>query len=218
MARTKPRGADAVLAALDRVVARAAKGKGERKKDEPAAEPPAEGRMDASDGSADPVVIGIDPGFSGGIVAVTMVGHPVAGTAMPATRIKGGNELDMGRIRAFFAAVAEGRTVNLVAVEKVHSMPRDSKAGAFRFGFYFGKICAVVEMLDLPLELVTPQAWQKVVLHGTQQKSKQDAIAFARRRFPGLSLRATAKCKVDHDGIADAACIAEWARRQVLGK
>lgn len=172
--------------------------------------------MDAKDRV--PIVIGADPGFGGGIVALTLDGKFVAATAMPTIKVAGGNDLDVAGICAFLARASKGRDVHLVAIEKVHAMPRDSKSGAFRFGFYYGKLCCAVEVAMLPLELVTPQAWQKVVLAGTKAKGKQDAIAYARKRFPTMSLKRTPKCENDHDGIADAACIAEWARRRITGR
>jgi hypothetical protein len=36
-----------------------------------------------------------------------------------------------------------------------------------------------------------------------------------RRLFPGVSLRATPRCTTDHDGMAEALLIAEYARRKL---
>lgn len=167
--------------------------------------------------AAEMIVVGIDPGLSGGLVALTLKGEPVRGIVMPARKIPGGNEVIVTEVAEFFRNLNLSK-IGMVAIEKVGAMPRDSKVGAFRFGLYFGKVVAVVEMLGLPFELVTPQAWQKAVLAGTRTKGKGDGITFVRRRFPTLNLKPSSRCKKDHDGISDAACIAEWARRRITGR
>ncbi len=70
--------------------------------------------------------------------------------------------------------------------------------------------------LRIPHLAVTPQAWKKAVLAGTA-RDKAAAIAFATRRFPGVPLLATPRSRTPHDGVADAVCLAEYARRLVAG-
>jgi hypothetical protein len=164
------------------------------------------------------LVVGIDPGFGGGLAALDLEGQPVAACVMPIRPAKGGNELDVAAINAWLDGVLARGPIRLVVLEHVQAMPRDSRSGAFKFGFYFGKVAGIVETRGLPLELVRPQAWQRQILAGTKGKTKDDAIVFAGRRFPAVSLKATPRSTKDHDGIADALCLAEFARRRIVGK
>jgi Holliday junction resolvasome RuvABC endonuclease subunit len=180
---------------------------------EPAAEPP-EQRMDANE----PVVIGVDPGFSGALAVLTLSGEVVLVAAMPVTKVAKGSELDTQTLIGLIDGVRKTHPIRLATIEKVHAMPKQGVTSVFTFGKAYGEILGVLKTLGVPVELVTPQRWQKEILHGTAGKSKEDSIAFARRRFPHTSLKATARSTKDHDGISDALAIAEWGRRQIAGK
>jgi hypothetical protein len=168
----------------------------------------------------EPCVIGIDPGFSGGLVALALDAVPVASVAMPQVKARKGNDLDTRAILEWLDWIGHG-FVNLVVMERPGPRPTDGSVQAFKFGWMSGKLCGLIEGQALPMELVTPQSWQKAILpgvvpgHATDTKAR--SIAYVKRRWPGLNLRRTDRCKVDHDGIADAACIAEWARRRIVG-
>ncbi len=95
-------------------------------------------------------------------------------------------------------------------------MPSDGVAAAFGFGRTVGRTETVVELLEYPFVCVTPQAWKAEILGGTD-KSKQAAIGYIQGRFPSVSLLATARSRVPHDGKAEALCLAEYGWR-VHGK
>lgn len=162
------------------------------------------------------VVIGIDPGLSGGIAMTGLTEVVCTYSVMPVIKAKGGTELDGAAILNFFEVHRERFEICLVALEKVHAMPKQGVSSTFKFGMGFGEIQGIIKALRLPLELVTPQAWMKQVLHGTS-RDKGQAIAYVKRRFPMINLKATPRCTKDHDGIADAICIAEWARQKITG-
>jgi len=146
--------------------------------------------------------VGIDPGKTGALAAFRD-GEPVEWTPMPLA----GKEVDWHAVTAWLRDLGE---VKLVALEKVHSMPKQGVSSTFKFGINYGGLQAVLAALEIPCQLVTPQAWKKRVLAGTE-KDKAAAIAHCRRRWPSVSLLATERCRTPHDGIADALCIAQLA-------
>jgi hypothetical protein len=102
----------------------------------------------------------------------------------------------------------------------------------FNFGDCFGQIKAMCRLLDGKamfgivdakeictavfgeLVLVRPQMWKKA-LFGNHKSSKEEAIKFVEKLYPNCKL-IPERCRVPHDGMADAICIAEYRRR--LGK
>ena len=51
-----------------------------------------------------------------------------------------------------------------------------------------------------------------------QCQSKEYHALSCKRLFPGVNLKATERCRKDHDGIAEALLIAEYGRRHYNGK
>ncbi len=149
------------------------------------------------------MILGVDPGKSGGWAILTPEGARVG--VMPLA----GKDLDLGAL-----AVA-WRGASYAVVEAVHSMPGQGVASCFSFGRSFGSVLGVLAGIGVPVELVTPQAWKKLILPGTL-KDKDAAIAWCRRVHPGVSLIPNERARVPHDGIADALCIAEYGRRTYL--
>ena len=99
-------------------------------------------------------------------------------------------------------------------VEHVGGMPGQSAPASFNFGENAGFIHGVLEALGMPFELVRPQKWKKEF---SCTSDKNTAIAVAKRLFPGVSLRRTDRCTKDHDGMAEALLMAEYARRHFHG-
>jgi hypothetical protein len=96
-------------------------------------------------------------------------------------------------------------------------MPKHGIVSIFRFGEGYGMWQGALAALGIPYQAVLPQAWKKVVFPGTA-RDKAASILFAQRRFPSVSLLASPRSKVPHDGIADALALAEFARRILAGE
>ncbi len=158
------------------------------------------------------IVVGIDPGLDGAVAMIGAGGVEAAVTPTLAAGRKGRRQYDA----AAMARLLAGRQVELAVIEAVGAMPGQGVASTFRFGLGYGLWLGLLAAPGIPHQAVTPQAWKKVILAGTA-RDKAAAIAFASRRYPGLSLLATPRSSVAHDGIADAVCLAEYARRQVGG-
>ena len=104
------------------------------------------------------------------------------------------------------------RSIALACLEKVHSMPGQGVVSMFKFGTNFGWGQGVMDALSIPYELITPQRWMKAVLD-SGDRSPEHRMAFARRRWPDAPLS-----RKKDSGVADALCLAEYARRRVVGE
>lgn len=148
-------------------------------------------------------IVGIDPGLKGGIVVIRPDGT-TDGIKMPVIKRKGGASLDLGEIA--FQLKELGAT--LVFIERVHAMPKQGVTSVFTFGMGLGGLMGVCAGLEIPYDMVLPQRWQKEVLAGIDTAlGKGRAMIYCRRRWPDKTLYHK------HDGVADAACIAEYGRR-----
>lgn len=97
-------------------------------------------------------------------------------------------------------------------LERVGPMPKQGVTSMFKFGENFGFIQGLLTANRIPFELVTPQKWKKEF---QITSDKNSSIAVCKRLFPDVSLRRTDRCKKDHDGIAEALLMAEYARRRL---
>ena len=154
------------------------------------------------------IILGIDPGKSGGISIIT--DKYVDSYPMPVA----GKDIDMSTIAILLSTVKSQREEYesmLCYIEKVHAMPQQGVSSTFNFGFTTGALHGLVAAFGIPRYTVTPQAWKKVVLEGTK-KDKQAAIDYCRMAYPDVSLLATKRSRVCHDGMADSLCIATYGR------
>ncbi len=152
-------------------------------------------------------ILGVDPGQSGGLAVLDESGQCVYTAPMPLA----GKDVDFGDI----ARQVRCLEVTAAICEKAQAMSKkgvQGVTGAFKFGVNYGGLLGLFAALQVPLRVVTPQAWKKVILVGTS-KDKDAAISYCRRAWPSESLLATPRSRVPHDGLADALCIAEYGRR-----
>ena len=149
------------------------------------------------------MLVAIDPGLSGAIAWLD--GETVGAVPMPLA----GKDLDLPAIRDLLSQTAP----RLIAIERVASRPGQGVASTFKFGAGWGSLIGLAAGLQIPTELVTPQALKREVRAGTAT-DKAAAIAHCRRRFPSVSL-VLPRCRNPHDGIADALCLVEYARRKL---
>lgn len=166
-----------------------------------------------------PCVIGVDPGLDGGIAALTLDGVTLDARPMPTLPGKR-RSVDAREVFGWLAAIEAANPIRLVAVEHVTAMRTWGVTATFEFGCGFGRVLAVVESRSLALELVRPARWQKSILGAVPKgQTKPAAIAYAARRFPGSAFNgAGPRTKRPHDGVCDALCLAEFARRFVVGE
>lgn len=146
------------------------------------------------------IYIGIDPGKNGGIAVI----KPDKVWTHVYT------EEDLLLILGYYA---ENKQV-VCYLEHVHAMPKQGVSSTFNFGMNFGFIQGVLRAYNISYELVTPQKWKKEF---SCTSNKNTSIEVCKRLFPGVNLKATDRCKKDHDGMAEALLIAEYGRRHYNG-
>jgi crossover junction endodeoxyribonuclease RuvC len=101
----------------------------------------------------------------------------------------------------------------LVIVESQQCFPKQGGKSNFTTGFGYGRLLGLLEGLEIAHQVVRPKVWQKAMGIVGSGQSKQQAASIALRLWPGLCLLATPRCRVPHDGLADALLMAEWGRR-----
>lgn len=157
--------------------------------------------------------VGIDPGKSGAAVALGEGGELVASLLLPHV----GKDLDTKGMLEWFQSLcwSSGEPVATlsVIVEALGSRPhaRMGVSSAITMGKNWGRIEGTLAGLGCRYDIVTPQRWQKEICPGGAEP-KVRSIAASRRLVPDLDLTPGRKKKA-HDGLADAACIAEFCRR-----
>lgn len=108
--------------------------------------------------------------------------------------------------------VEESSEPAICCLERVGAMPKQGSTSTFNFGTNYGIIHGMLMYANIPYELVTPQKWKKEF---QVTGDKNSSIAVCKRLFPGMSLRKTPQCRTDHDGMAEALLMAEYARRRL---
>ena len=159
-------------------------------------------------------ILGIDPGITGGIVCLDADGAFAWGARPPIIKGKK-SEYDIPGMRDMIMRGATGSSPLVVGIEKVHSLPRDGRVGAFNFGRGYGLWLGLLTGLGIAYMEVTPQRWQARMLAGLPRgpHTKTSAVRAAQSRFPdmpGMDIKA-------NWGVADAALIAAYTRQHHLG-
>jgi crossover junction endodeoxyribonuclease RuvC len=158
------------------------------------------------------MIIGIDPGMSGGI-AFAVFNKQIAGYEMPTLELTGKGKtrrrLDPSKInRLFDQYIVTGEYVHAF-IEKAQSMPGQGVASVFGYGMSYGIILGILDTRKIPFTEVTPQAWKKVMLASMDKSSKDASRLRAKQLFPDTLI--FDRKKDEH--VAEAALIAEYGRR-----
>jgi crossover junction endodeoxyribonuclease RuvC len=152
------------------------------------------------------IYVGIDPGQKGGIVAINDDGGVHGWWAMPV------NDDGMVIVRRV-GEILSAFPTSVICLEKAQSAPGQGVSSTFKYGVGYGMLLAAAQLLPKAMvQCITSPVWKKEVLLGYTH-DKAGAIAFVRKTFPAIQL-VQPGCRTPHDGIADAACIAEYARRK----
>lgn len=156
-----------------------------------------------------PIYIGIDNGLSGGIVAIQ--NHQIIKAATMPTRGKtGGNEVDAEILASFFDGWM--RDEMTVVLETPGKFAKGVQAISSMWDSY-GATRGVIECRGIRHHRIPPQRWQKVMLPNCAKgDTKPAALMRARQLWPTMDWRATPRSAKPHDGLIDAALIAEYAR------
>lgn len=157
------------------------------------------------------MIIGIDPGKSGGVAIVSSgSGRLLAGRRMPILLHGKRDVVDVYELNAWVAGqrpIGMGGHVERVVLEQVHAMPGQGVSSMFNFGRHTGAVEGWAVSLAAPVHWVTPQKWKK---HFGLSKDKRASLDRARLEFGADTMWDV----LANDGIAEAALIALWWLRQ----
>lgn len=159
--------------------------------------------------------VGIDVGLDGGI-AVMDLDRNLELFTIPKIKTK----VDLPALAAIFEGFRDN---TYVCVEDVHSIFGSSAKGNFNFGRIAGILEALVVSQNFQAyQLVQPKVWQKEIwtnhdmIYKVAKTKKVDtkatSLLAAKRLFPRENFIATARSTKPHDGLFDAALIAEYCR------
>lgn len=158
------------------------------------------------------MIVACDPGASGALAFF----DPERGTLdiidMPTVQVKRGAKLKTEISPQMLAAIVRGRMPQFALIEKVGAMPGQGSSSMFQFGRGVGMIEGVLAALQIPIDYVTPQAWQKAC--GVRD-GKDGSRARAAELFPAYAQMFARK---KDDGRADAACMAWFAATKGVEK
>ena len=164
------------------------------------------------------LIVGIDPGKKGAIVALECSGRPSAVEWTAADHPQEGYTAGKGyNVRAMVQALsdcAELGEVGLVVLERQQARPIEGRSSILSTGYGWGLWAGIVAGLGLPLLEVTSQRWTRRVLAGVPGDGKGRSVAVCGARLPGMPLTWGRRRKA-HDGLADAACLALYGLAEV---
>lgn len=179
------------------------------------------------------IYIGIDPGKSGGLVAIRPHNGSISADPMPKT---------LRDVWDWFQNFKVGCFCSIAILEKVRSSPQMGVTSSFTFGRGFGNLEALLVAAGISFQEVLPRTWQKelgipgrkkkivtkvVKVKGGKREKKRVSVYVesqpqfkqrlrdvAQRMFPNLPLWMEPRSKGKQLAIADALLIAEFCRRR----
>ena len=146
------------------------------------------------------LVLGIDPGSTGGLAIVennnSTLPKIILALRMPIVTIYGKKIIDTKKI----ATELENYSVDVSIIEKVHAMPKQGVTSSFQFGRNFGGIETLSYIFSKRVDYVAPAVWKKSLGLGP---SKKESLDLARLKFGDSDLWNLKS----NDGIAEAALL-----------
>jgi hypothetical protein len=166
--------------------------------------------------TAAPVVVGIDNGVSGALVALQQ-DQIIDRLPMPVhTMLKYGADVSEGRNQVNVMEVyrwlhrlaeAHGRDNVTVILEQPGGSKSASAAVSMAGSFHALRTVAEL-LLQRPPVCITPQMWQNDMLAAEAGQTKMEALTCANRLWPKETWLATPRSSTPHTGLVDAALIA----------
>ena len=152
------------------------------------------------------IIIGIDPGVSGGI-SILENKKVIEVYDMP-TMIDGKKnkrQVNGAQVANIIKEKLDDNKETVVVVEQVNAMPGQGVTSMFNFGQSFGVIKGICSALSLPIYFVRPTKWKK---HFNLIKTNKDASRTkAIEIYPGISHKISRK---KDSNKADAILIARY--------
>lgn len=166
------------------------------------------------------IYVGCDPGLvAGGIVALSgeskvLFKHVVSQGKKDLVTFYGELGEVFGELKSQYMDI-------IFCIEDVHSLYGMSASSNFNFGGIKHAKIALSTMAGFDTKLAAPKVWQKAIWEeedviikegGRKKDTKATSLNAAKRLWPDADLRKSDRAKKWHDGIVDAALIAEYCR------
>ncbi len=154
---------------------------------------------------ASKLILGIDPGLSGGL-ALLQAGEVVKAVNTPTvtiTRSRGEKRRELAIGDIYFTILAWDP--DIVIIESQQAMPKQGVSSTFATGKNYGILLGILTAVGQPYEVIRPQAWKKAL---GVTSDKQTAFDKADEIFPGAGLQFWPRKK--DDGVCEAALIAHY--------
>lgn len=154
------------------------------------------------------IYVGIDGGLKGGLTFLSDSGEILLCRPLPTN----GNTYDINKLDdLFFYFLAEKEF--RVMLEFAHTMPLNGAKANFTNGGLFYSMQTFLQMKKYPYQLVKAVTWQKEIFKGiTAIDTKQASINYCLHKYPNFDFKATDRCKINHDGMTDSCCIANYCK------
>lgn len=151
------------------------------------------------------IMIGIDPGQKG---AIGFISFNVA-------KDKTYDVIDMPEqigkgLFLILKKIKEDHNSIFCMLEQAQPMPKQGVVGVFTYGMGYGKIKAVLEILEIPYQEVRPAIWKKEF--SLIKKDKAASVKVAQQLFPNIEFYTERGRMLD--GRAEALLLAEYGRRK----
>lgn len=140
------------------------------------------------------IILGIDPGVTGGIAFLYPDGTI---NAIDIPNVAGEVNIDL------LARTISAVSPDVAIIERAGAMPGQGVSSTFKFGVAYGALRALVVALGIPHSVVSPAVWKR---HFGLSSDKEQSRALAIRLWPGTGLFDRKK---DH-GRAESALIARY--------
>lgn len=149
------------------------------------------------------IIIGIDPGCAGAIVALNSDGSIIGHMPMPVMKVGKKTRVNGSALAAFLRDyyIGDVRAV----IEQVGAMPGNGSSSMFTFGHSAGIVEGVLNGMGVSYQMVTPQAWKKSA--GLIGSDKDAARTRCIQMYPGLRIL---DLKGKGQALADSILIARY--------
>ncbi len=164
-----------------------------------------------------PLVLGVDPGFSGAMAVVDidalhiidMIDMPLITTETKSRKSGKTHQMDVHKL--VFQIEPYISDIALSVLESPGARPNQGLGSTYKFAMNVGQLHGILAGMHVPTFLITPQVW-KASIGVTQDKVK--TMAYCKKIFPNYDFLWSRK--KDHDRC-EAALMAYYAKQHLKG-
>lgn len=161
------------------------------------------------------IFIGIDPGLTGAVAAISPKGGVIVSLIPTSPGEKSKRIYDIESMKELVKNIGyEPRPDRrFVVLERQHAFPGQGVTSTGSIMRGFGIWEGILTGIGMEYITVPARRWQKAIAPAKKGESKIKAIEAVLKLFPGTQLKATKRSKKDHTGFADAICMAVFGER-----